>query len=164
MKDRVREAVFNLVGVDARGSHAVDLFAGTGALGLEALSRGAARATFIERHLPTAKLIRTNIAELEAETIAEVHPTSAFLWGQNHEPFAADLPLLVLCSPPFDFFIDRRAEMLALLHQLAGEAPRGSVLVLEADDRFDFRDLPAGYVWDIRPYPPAVVGIGRREE
>src|SRR5438105_2010542 len=54
MKDRVREAVFNLLGPSVTGSHAIDLFAGTGALGLEALSRGAARATFIERHFPTS--------------------------------------------------------------------------------------------------------------
>src|SRR5437868_14777408 len=57
MKDRVREAVFNLLGPQIAGSHAIDLFAGTGALGLEAISRGASKATFIERHLPTAKLI-----------------------------------------------------------------------------------------------------------
>ena len=53
MKDRVREAVFNLLGPAVVGSHAIDLFAGTGALGLEAISRGAVRATFLERHLPT---------------------------------------------------------------------------------------------------------------
>src|SRR4051794_22495694 len=62
MKDRVREAVFNLLGKQIAGSHAIDLFAGTGALGLEALSRGAARATFIERHFLTAKLIEENAA------------------------------------------------------------------------------------------------------
>src|SRR6478736_322408 len=54
MKDRVREAVFNLLGPQVAGSHAIDLFAGTGALGIEAISRGATKATFIERHLPTA--------------------------------------------------------------------------------------------------------------
>ena len=48
MKHRVREAIFNLVGLEAKGRHAIDLFAGTGALGLEALSRGATSATFIE--------------------------------------------------------------------------------------------------------------------
>src|SRR5262249_42961688 len=56
MKDRVREALFNLIGPNVRGMHAIDLFAGTGALGLEAISRGAAGATFIERHYPTAEL------------------------------------------------------------------------------------------------------------
>ena len=67
MKDRVREAIFNLIGPAIRGKHAMDLFAGTGALGLEALSRGADRATFIEQHFPTAKIIRQNIAALGVE-------------------------------------------------------------------------------------------------
>src|SRR6476661_8043397 len=64
MKDRVREAVFNLLGTQVAGSHAIDLFAGTGALGLEAISRGAAMATFIERHLPTANLIQENASAI----------------------------------------------------------------------------------------------------
>ncbi len=55
MKDRLREAIFNLIGPEIRGKHAIDLFAGTGALGLEAISRGAARATLIEQHHPTAE-------------------------------------------------------------------------------------------------------------
>ena len=52
MKDRLREAVFNLIGPDIRGKHAIDLFAGTGALALESLSRGAKSATLIEQHHP----------------------------------------------------------------------------------------------------------------
>src|SRR5271165_4697735 len=54
MKDRVREALFNLLGTAVEGKLAIDLFAGTGALALEAISREATRAIFIERHQPTA--------------------------------------------------------------------------------------------------------------
>src|SRR5687768_13415002 len=54
MKDRVREAVFNLIGPRVVGKRAIDLFAGTGAIGLEALSRGASHAVLLERHFPTA--------------------------------------------------------------------------------------------------------------
>ena len=57
MKDRVREALFNLLGRAVEGKTAIDLFAGTGALAFEALSRGAARAVAIELHRPTARLI-----------------------------------------------------------------------------------------------------------
>src|SRR5271154_4383856 len=64
MKDRVREALFNLLSTAVKGKVAIDLFAGTGALGLEALSRGAARAVFIERHRPTAQTIGRNAAAL----------------------------------------------------------------------------------------------------
>lgn len=161
MKDRVREAVFNLVGVEAKGAHAIDLFAGTGALGLEALSRGAASATFIERHLPTLKIIRDNIAALGASDTAAVIHASAFVWGKRHDPLPADRRWLVLCSPPFDFWTERSDEMLALIDRLWQEAPAGSVFVLESDERYDFSGLPIAE-WDVRHYPPALVGVGRK--
>ena len=77
MKDRVRQAVFDRLATTVRGKHAIDLFAGTGALGLEALSRGALRATFIEQHLPTAKAISAarprSAAEAEVEYRGRQH-------------------------------------------------------------------------------------------
>ncbi|MEM1305188.1 MAG: RsmD family RNA methyltransferase, partial [Planctomycetota bacterium] len=62
MKHRVREAIFNLVGADMPGKLAIDLFAGTGAIGLEAISRGAERCLFIEKHVPSAGVVTQNIA------------------------------------------------------------------------------------------------------
>src|ERR1700730_7109059 len=83
MKDRVREAVFNLIGPAVRGLHAIDLFAGTGALGLEALSRGAATATFVERHFPTADIIRQNVAELGVADRSTILPANVLLWSRR---------------------------------------------------------------------------------
>jgi len=71
--DRVREAVFNILG--ARGpvpAAVLDLYAGSGALGLEALSRGAERAVFVEQHGPTARLIRDNASELGVDSRVDV--------------------------------------------------------------------------------------------
>src|SRR5579871_5940240 len=76
MKDRVREALFNLIGPAVKGVHAIDLFAGTGALGFEALSRGASGATFAERHFPTADLIKKNAAELGVGDRATIIPAN----------------------------------------------------------------------------------------
>jgi 16S rRNA (guanine966-N2)-methyltransferase len=68
--DRVREAMFNLLenaqGLDLDGLHVLDVFAGTGALGLEALSRGAAAATFVETGRAAQAILRENIALLDA--------------------------------------------------------------------------------------------------
>src|SRR5258708_31844271 len=64
MKHRTRESLFNLISTECAGYHAIDLFAGTGALGLEALSRGAASATFIEKHVPSARIVEENIRSL----------------------------------------------------------------------------------------------------
>jgi 16S rRNA (guanine966-N2)-methyltransferase len=162
MKDRLREAVFNLVGPSIVGQHAVDLFAGTGALGLEALSRGAARATLVEQHHPTADIIRQNVAILGAEQRAEVFVGNTFIWFRR-KPSLGDKPWTVFCSPPYDFYIDRADEMMELLTGLIDAAPAESVFVVEADARFDFATLPEPQAWDVRTYPPAVVGIYRKE-
>src|SRR5208282_4422218 len=72
MKDRVRESLFNLLSTAVKGKVAIDLFAGTGALALEALSRGASRAVLIERHRPTAETIRRNATTLGVHDFIEV--------------------------------------------------------------------------------------------
>ena len=98
MKDRVREAVFNLLGTAVAGKHAVDLFAGTGALGIEALSRGAASATFIEQHFPTADVLLQNLRMLKVEDRCQIITGNAFLWAQRG--FASGgRPWVVLLSP-----------------------------------------------------------------
>jgi 16S rRNA (guanine966-N2)-methyltransferase len=170
MKHRVREAIFNLIGTDVAGKHAIDVFAGTGALGLEALSRGAAHATFIERHIPTARTVRENIARLSVEERSTLLETSAFLWSKRDLPdFQSTIPWLVFTSPPYAFYVDRRAEMIELIAALIEHASAGSVLVVESDERFDFADLPGGVKqdrsdagWDVREYPPARVGVWRK--
>jgi len=158
MKDRVREAVFNLVGPAAKGKHAVDLFAGTGALGLEALSRGAARATLIEQHVPTARCIQQNIAGLGLESECRLVTADTFAWFRR-SPDLGPAPWLVFCSPPYDFYVDRSAEMIDLLAGICRSAPADSLLVVEADARFDFALLGDPQRWDIRTYAPAVIGI-----
>lgn len=161
MKERVREAVFNILGPDVDGKHAIDLFAGTGALGLEAASRGAVRLTFVERHFPTAELIRENLDTLELTDWAEVMPADTFIWVQRncrHENLQG-VPWLVFCSPPYDLYVTRQEAMLDLIRSLCSAAPEGSLMVVECDARFDADCLPAPADWHFRDYPPARVGI-----
>lgn len=75
--DRVKEALFSIVlsRFDLAGATVLDLFAGSGALGIEALSRGARRAVFVERHLPTAKVLRANLSSCGFGQEAEVWTT-----------------------------------------------------------------------------------------
>jgi len=70
--DRLRETLFNVLAPNIAGSRFVDLFAGTGAIGIEALSRGAAEVAFIENHAPAATLIRRNLESLGINTGATV--------------------------------------------------------------------------------------------
>jgi len=158
MKDRVREALFNLLGRTVSGKLAIDLFAGTGALALEALSRGAARAIAIELHRPTAQLIAQNAATLHAESQIEIVTGNTFLWAKRLPDLGA-VPWVVFCSPPFEFYVERKDEMLGMLNHLIGLAPAESLFAVEADERFDFRLLPEPDAWDIRSYRPAVLGI-----
>jgi 16S rRNA (guanine966-N2)-methyltransferase len=158
MKDRVREALFNRLANAVKGKHALDLFAGTGALGLEAISRGAAGATLVERHFPTAEIIRQNAAALGVESICTIMPANTLLWP-NRWPELPPAPWLVFCSPPYSFYIENAAEMFALLIGLIDRAPAASIFCVEADERFDFNQLPQADQWDVRSYPPAHVGI-----
>jgi 16S rRNA (guanine966-N2)-methyltransferase len=162
MKDRVREATFNLLGPSIKGMHAIDLFAGTGAIGLEAISRGAVSATLIERHVPTARIIRENVARLQAEDQVQVLTANTMIWARRDlDDLPQDIAWVVFCSPPYDFYLDRQEEILALLNRLWDAAPRESVLVVEADERFDYQLLPQPESWNVRQYLPAVIGILR---
>jgi 16S rRNA (guanine966-N2)-methyltransferase len=158
MKDRVRESVFNLLGPAVAGTHAIDLFAGTGALGLEAISRGAVRATLLERHLPTCHLIENNADQLGIREQIDVQFADTFKWNKLDQ-LPADRPWVVFCSPPFEFYDSRLAEMLQLIERFHAAAPAGSLFAVESDERFDFGLLPAAAEWDVRTYLPAIVGV-----
>src|SRR3954447_25917649 len=78
--DRVREALFSILG-PLEGERVLDLFAGSGALGLEALSRGAASATLVERERAALRVLRENVAELAADAEVVSADARAFLRG-----------------------------------------------------------------------------------
>ncbi len=76
--DRVKESLFNIIGVDIQGSVMLDLFAGTGAVGIEALSRGAAWVRFIDNHHLPVKTVRQNLQHTKLADQAEVLQMDAF--------------------------------------------------------------------------------------
>ena len=95
--DRVREALFSMLG-DVRGVRVLDLFAGSGALGIEALSRGAASVVFVERDTAAVAAIRRNLEAIgAAETAVRRREVLGFL-GSCRESFD-----LVFVDPPYDF-------------------------------------------------------------
>ena len=161
MKDRVREAVFNLIGPAIKGMYAIDLFGGTGAVAIEAISRGAVAATVIEIHLPTASLLKQNLEALDLLPVCNLCKTDAFFWAKNEaEHPSKESPWIVFCSPPYDFYVSRQTEMLEMLNRLVDLAPAESIFVIEADHRFDIKLLPRMPEPNrIRSYPPAVVAV-----
>jgi 16S rRNA (guanine966-N2)-methyltransferase len=161
MKERVREALFNLTGPKIQGTHALDLFAGSGALAIEAISRGAAGATLVEIHLPTARVARENLASLDLQSRCEVVHGNVFRWVER-EPRLPEGPWCVFCSPPYEFYENRHQEMLDLIRFFFVRSPPGSMIVVESDKRFHFDELDDPEGWVVRSYPPAVVGIYRK--
>jgi len=102
--DRVRETLFNWLQPVIRGSRCLDLFAGTGALGLEALSRGAAEAVFVERDRELAASLETRLAQWPGGERGEVAQADALRWlGIDHRSFD-----LVFVDPPFDRSLQSR--------------------------------------------------------
>jgi 16S rRNA (guanine966-N2)-methyltransferase len=161
MKDRVRESVFNLVGPDVVGSIAIDLFAGTGAMALESISRGAASAICIERRFPNAKMITESATTLGVQEQISVTPGDTFVWAKRHLP-SGPTPWVVFCCPPYEFYSSRLEDMLNLIRTLVNQAPLRSVFVVESDERFSPETLPDVLTWDTRQYPPAVISIARK--
>lgn len=164
MKDRVRETTFDLLGTAVRNATAIDLFAGTGALGFEALSRGARRAFFAERHFPTADCLRRSSRDLGLVDRCTVIPGDVLLWSRRMPTLSFESPWIVFVSPPWSFFHSRINEVNALLKALAEIAPSMSRLVVESDDQMAVEALPVRLgihesegAWDTRPMPPAVL-------
>jgi 16S rRNA (guanine966-N2)-methyltransferase len=128
--EKVREAVFNILGhllgpVD--GSHVLDLFAGTGALGLEALSRGAAHATFVDSARSAVVAIRGNLRALGVDDRATVVAGDAVVSAARHAPAAPWR--LVFVDPPYRSDLASRAVAALPAEHLAP----GAVIVIEHD-------------------------------
>ena len=117
--DRVRETLFNWLQLYLPGSHCLDVFAGTGVLGLEAASRGAASALLLERHPKAVAALQLFIVGLKNETVDVRQAESlAYLHQQSDRQYD-----IVFIDPPFDVAIQGQVmELLAEHAWLAGDA------------------------------------------
>ncbi|MBT3248091.1 MAG: 16S rRNA (guanine(966)-N(2))-methyltransferase RsmD [Actinobacteria bacterium] len=143
--DRVREAVFNaLFSLGALEDAVVlDLFAGSGALAIEALSRGAKRAVLVEKSSRHTELINENLALCHFDDQSEVHRADAFTWLSTHQ----ETWDLVFLDPPYDF-----DEWEKLLKNV-----KAKLVVLESN-----REIDPGPEWDVlrsRRYGATVVVV-----
>ena len=101
---KLREVLFNWLQFDIEGMNCLDSFAGTGALGIEAISRGAKHVTFLEKTPQVVKDLKKNINRLSLEKLSNVEMTNAFQWIQNNSLLDFDL---LMFDPPF---YDQRIE------------------------------------------------------
>jgi 16S rRNA (guanine966-N2)-methyltransferase len=143
--DRVREALFGRLSHQdvLAGARVLDLFAGSGALGLEAVSRGARSATFVESHRPTLEVLRRNVSGLIGPSAGVVGPVlgepvgRALLRGAD-EPYD-----VVLADPPYAMPEEELADVLSLV-VLHGWLAVEAVVVVERSSRSPEPRWPAG--------------------
>ncbi|MEW6099289.1 MAG: 16S rRNA (guanine(966)-N(2))-methyltransferase RsmD [Pseudomonadota bacterium] len=124
--DRVRETLFNWLGQDLSGWRCLDAFAGTGALGLEAASRGAQQVVLLERDPRLVQQLRAVLERLQGAEAVQVVCTDALAWMRRCEPQRFDL---VFLDPPFAAGLFGPA-----LREAVRLVPRGGWIYLESAD------------------------------
>lgn len=136
--ERIRETLFNWLTPVIQGARCLDLFAGTGVLGLEALSRGAASVTFLERSPKVAATLKRSIAKLGADD-AVVHVADVFAWLGRATSRRYDV---VFLDPPYS--LESLADLCRLLHEKQWLAA-GASIYMEQDRNVSRPDLPDGF-------------------
>jgi 16S rRNA (guanine(966)-N(2))-methyltransferase RsmD len=136
--DWLRETLFNVLGPDVADSHFLDLYAGTGAVGIEALSRGAVEAVFVENHAAAVKLIRENLGSLKVESGVQVISADAAqalakLSNRSRPPFE-----FVFLDPPY-----AAEQEYELTLNILGASPlisAGSIVIAEHRKTFELAE------------------------
>ena len=158
--DRVRQAIFNILehGVDdfeLQGANVLDLFAGTGALGIEALSRGAAQGVFVENAAASRALLQENFQTLGLAGVATIFRRSAIDLGAAYRKLSFEL---VFADPPYGKGLAEQAIAAAIAN---GWLSDGAVIVIEESADAEVV-LPEGCeAIDQRRYGGTQVVIGR---
>jgi 16S rRNA (guanine966-N2)-methyltransferase len=146
----VREALFSILGNAIPDRLFVDLFAGTGVVGLEALSRGASTTAFVERDLRLAQEIEKHLRRFELQRQAKIYRTDVYRWVAAWRAPAA--PVNVFLSPPFGDLTQRTDDLLEVLTQLQGKVADGSVIILQSERGSPLEDMSALADWEERRY------------
>lgn len=141
MSERVRNAMFNILDQKVKGAKVLDAFAGSGSVGIEAISRGASHATFVERDRHASDALLTNIQLLHIESQTEpLHSTAEAYIKSAHELFD-----IIFIDPPYDdmqlstaFALTKLLQpngLMVLSYPGRGEAPTGTNGVVVVDNR-----------------------------
>jgi len=152
--EKVREAVFNILGPPPDDTVVLDVFAGSGALGLEALSRGAARAVFVEKDRGAAQALRRNVDDLGVADRTEIVISDALAFLRRR----ADAFRWVFIDPPYKTDLARR-----VLDLLSERVTEDSSIVVEHDRRNAPADAHGSLLrTDLRRYGDTEVSFYRK--
>jgi 16S rRNA (guanine(966)-N(2))-methyltransferase RsmD len=148
--DKVREALFSILGNAVPGRHFFDVFAGTGVIGLEAISRGASRVTFLERDFRLADSLEKHLVAFDVKNRADIARTDVYRWVEHWRAPAE--PVNVFFSPPFGDLEGRASDLLHLVQTVCDKAAPWSVIVLQSEEAALLDELPHREAWDDRRY------------
>ena len=163
--DRAKQSLFDVIAPDVEGARIYDCFAGTGSMGLECLSRGAAFVTFFEADRPALTRLSQNVMAVRAGERSRVIPGDLFKWFErtNTRPgtageIGADL---VFLDPPYKFLTERADELLQLtLYLTHAHLAPGATVVFRHDAK-DKLDLPSLERYDAREYGDMAIELLR---
>jgi 16S rRNA (guanine966-N2)-methyltransferase len=157
----VREALFSILGNAVPGRVFYDVFAGTGVVGLEAVSRGASSARLIEKDTRQAADVQKYAEQFGVSDKVQVLKADAYRWAERW--IVSKEPVNLFLSPPFPDLTERLDDFLALVRLLLEKAPDESVLTIQAEDGFPVERLPDPEAWDVRKYGRNVLLIRVKE-
>jgi 16S rRNA (guanine966-N2)-methyltransferase len=151
--DRVKQSLFDILTPIIPGAVVYDLFAGTGSLGLEALSRGAERVIFFEADRSAAAILRRNIADLKVNARTQVVTTDIFTSVLSPQSSS-----LVFLDPPYRYLTERPADLQRLVKSLAPHLAADAIVVFRhaAGDSLDLAPLRR---YDERSYGSMVIEL-----
>ena len=163
--DRAKQSLFDVIAPAVEGARVYDCFAGTGSMGLECLSRGAAYVTFFEADRPALARLTQNIMAVRAGERSRIVPGDLFKWFErtNTRPgtageIGADL---VFLDPPYRFLTERVNELLQLvLHLTHAHLKPGATVVFRHDVK-DKLELPHLERYDAREYGEMAIELLR---
>lgn len=155
MSERIRNALFNSIASEIANAEVLDVFAGTGAVGLEALSRGARHVTFIERDRVAQKILAGNIALLDADENTTIIRTTVNNWVETALPQLFDI---IFADPPY------HDTQFSTVSKLFGLLKPGGLMVLSHPGRGEIPTKTGVVVVDNRSYGNAYLTFYRRVE
>ena len=159
MKDNIRENLFNILGRAIKGAIAYDLFAGTGALGFESISRGASSTVMVEQNRMAGLQITKTAESLEIQSKVKLITSDTFRVAENllRAP-SQDTPWVVYICPPYILWEEELERLNQIIRAGITNAPPGSVIMAEIEKSFDADRLPPG-PWDFRTYGKTTLGF-----
>src|SRR5262245_29988426 len=146
----VREALFSVLGNAVPDRPFLDVFAGTGVVGMEAISRGAKNATFVERDFQLMSDLEKHLRLFGIQDEARVVRADVYRWAERWQ--SPSEPVTIFISPPFADFKQRTDGLLELVRHLQEKVAPDSVIVLQGEHEAPLEGLPRFHEWEDRRY------------